>query len=142
MMKRLHALLLLIVVGGCAPLVPATVPAQLAHTPGPPVVITTETYHAEPFSARYPGGWQVVTSAAFSSPWVVFVAPGGDAVIGLAIDPEDANIMPPGDPAGVRRATRALFDGALTATVAATPEAWDAAQAAFAQVVESVALAD
>ena len=45
----LYYSLLCVVMGACAPLVPATTPPQLAHTPGAFVVVTDKTFDAGMF---------------------------------------------------------------------------------------------
>lgn len=97
MMNRLAPALALlsVVLVACGSIVPATEPAQLHYTPGPPVVISDATYTSESFSVGYPSDWTVVTSAAFSDTWVVFISPDETAAIVLAIDPDDTKITPP-----------------------------------------------
>jgi len=88
------ALMLLIGVTACGRIAPATPPAQLSHTPGPPVTIADGTYTSIAFTVDYPGGWRVVTSPAFSLPWTVFASPADDAVIVVAVDPDDTDVTP------------------------------------------------
>ncbi|GAB4522847.1 MAG: hypothetical protein OHK0046_35960 [Anaerolineae bacterium] len=130
----------LLLLAACGQVIPATVPAQLTHTPGPAVIITQDTVMSQHFRANYPPEWQVITSAAFSSPWVVFTAPEGGAVIVLALDAADTELRPPAamPEDALRRDARALLDGTVTAAVITTEAAWEEAQAAFALVVDSV----
>jgi hypothetical protein len=91
--------IILILATACGKLAPATVPAQLAQTPGPPVMISDGVYRSTAFEVAVPVDWEVVTSPAFSSPWVVFISPEEDAVIVVAVDEADTDVMPP-QPAG------------------------------------------
>lgn len=60
----------------CAPLVPATTPPQLEHTPGAFVVVTDSTFDGGNFIVDYPASWRVVKSsiAEADTIQVVFVA--------------------------------------------------------------------
>jgi hypothetical protein len=72
-MASLHivAVILLVTLAGC---VPATTPAQLAHTPEAPVTISDGVVDNGLFRARYPDGWEVVTGM---DGVMVFSAPDG-----------------------------------------------------------------
>jgi len=74
--------------------IPAEEPAQLAATPGPPVIVTYNTYTSQAFQTWYPPDWRVVSSAAFAEPWVVFANADDSAFIVVATNPDDIQIMP------------------------------------------------
>ena len=75
----LAALLLL---NACGPIVPATAPPQLQHTPGAFVTVTEARFDAGLFQVDYPKSWRVVKTsiAADRHLQVVFAAPQGSAV--------------------------------------------------------------
>ncbi|NWG18004.1 MAG: hypothetical protein HXY41_15370 [Chloroflexi bacterium] len=115
---------------------PAQTPPLLNFTPGPPAVITDETFANETFSVRYPTGWRVVTSAADAPPSVVFVAPDEQSTITLQTEP-------PGEPERdplFRLETRQLFlSGLRLYAVARVPvEKWAAFQPTFERLLASV----
>jgi hypothetical protein len=132
----------------CGPIVPARTPPQLAHTPGPAVIVTETEYRGELFQARYPPGWQVVTSAAFSDVWVIFISPDETAVIVLATDPEDAEITPPAAPERIRRVEETIElgngsghdpdDFEVIAVLVAPQETWEAHHVAFQRVLATI----
>jgi len=76
-MRQLIAYFCLLILAACAPLVPATTPPQLEHTPGAFVVVTDSIFDAGTFVVDYPSSWRVVKSsiAATETMQVVFVAP-------------------------------------------------------------------
>lgn len=94
-LKRFVAMYLLLLAAACGQLVPVETPPQLEYTPGPPVVVTRNTYDAGPFFVEYPVGWRVITPAAFSIPWVVFMTDDQTALVVLALDPDDTDVAPP-----------------------------------------------
>lgn len=96
-MKVWHVagLVLVLLLAGCGSLVPAQVPPQLTHTPGPPVIVTDNEVRTVAFRAQYPRGWQVVTGPAFADPWMIFLNPDQTALIVLALDPADTDVSPP-----------------------------------------------
>ncbi len=81
-----HSLCLLLLVVGCGPLVPATQPPQLAHTPGAFVVVDAETFDAGVFRVAYPQGWRIVKSSTATAPMTVVFASSRTA--------QDADDMP------------------------------------------------
>jgi hypothetical protein len=113
----------------CGKLAPATVPAQLANTPGPPVTITYNVYESTAFQLEYPSNWQTVVSPAFSLPWVVFSSPDGTALIVVAVDPDNTDVTPPvQSETDLRREQQIITfdDGTTVYTVVVAPEAtWD-----------------
>lgn len=66
----------------CAPLVPATVPPHIKHTPGASVVVTDKRFDAGIFRLEYPRAWSVVKTsmAAADHIHVYFLAPDGGYV--------------------------------------------------------------
>jgi len=81
-MSALRIIILSLVIGACAPIVPATTPPQLEHTPGAFVVITHETFDAGVFRVDYPQSWRVVKTSIASTPFiqVVFVTPNDSSI--------------------------------------------------------------
>ena len=74
--------LLTVLLSACAPIVPATAPPQLEHTPGAFAVVTDAFFDAGRFRVDYPKSWRVVKTsiAADDHLQVVFAAPDGGAV--------------------------------------------------------------
>jgi hypothetical protein len=132
-----------IVLSACATLAPANTPPHLDYTPGPPVVITDQTYDAGPFSVRYPRGWRVITAAAFSTPWVAFTTPDETALIVLALDAQDTEVTPANTPEDeLRRLDQDLMLNAnqpLYAALIAPQSEWDTYAPIFDRVTASVA---
>ena len=85
----------LAILAACGQLAPAVVPAQLSQTPGPPITVSNGVYHSTGFEVKMPVGWQIISSPAYSQPWVVFLSPEEDAVIVVAQDETDTNVVPP-----------------------------------------------
>ncbi len=81
-MSYLRIIFLSLVLGACAPIVPATTPPQLEHTPGAFVVVTDETFDAGTFRVDYPQSWRVVKTSIASTPLiqVVFVTPDESSI--------------------------------------------------------------
>lgn len=77
-----RVLALVLLLGACSPLAPATTPAQLQHTPGPYFTITESQFDAGRFRLAYPSTWRVVLLSPANAPLaqVVFVAPDQSAV--------------------------------------------------------------
>ena len=76
----------------CAPVIPATAPPQLAHTPGAWIVIADSRVDTGVFRFDYPRSWRIVreSAAASATIQIVAVAPDGGAVTlaqADAIDP-------------------------------------------------------
>jgi hypothetical protein len=142
MWHMLLCLLGILALAACGRLAPANVPAQLEHTPGPPVVIADGFYHSVAFSLRVPPRWQIVTSPASSPPWVVFISPDADAVIIVAVDEKDTlNVQPPHvEGEQVRRVEAIeLSDGsAVHAVLVAGAAVVDAYAEVYRRVVESI----
>ncbi len=55
-------------IAACTPLIPATTPPQLQHTPGAYVVIDERTLDAGIFQVTYPAGWHVVKNSIAAAP--------------------------------------------------------------------------
>lgn len=97
---------------GCMPIVPATQPPQLAHTPGAYVVVddTTSTYDAGVFRVAYPQGWRIVKTSIASTPdmAVVFVSPDEQSTLRLTTSPP--SVAPVVPDSHQRSATHTLHD--------------------------------
>ncbi len=127
----------------CGPIVPATVPAQLSQTAGPPVVITERTYTSIAFELTYPDGWRVISSPANAAPWVVLTSPDGQAVITIGVDAADTEVSPPGvdDAATPQHVAESVFfqDGtSITAAFSADSAVYDDLLPTFERVVQSL----
>lgn len=92
-------LLILLLVAACGRIAPATEPAQLSQTAGPPVTVTDRSVTTIAYTVDYPADWRVITSPAFAQPWTVFAHPEDRAVIVVAVDPDDTDV-PPSNPNG------------------------------------------
>lgn len=135
-LRRLCVFVSLCYAFGLAGCVPARTPPLLNFTPGPPAVITDETFSNSAFSVRYPTGWRVVTGAADAPPSVVFVAPDEESTITLQVEP-------PGEPERdplFRLETRllSLGDLRLYAVARAPVQEWAAFQPTFERLLASV----
>ena len=83
---------LLLLLSAC---VPAQVPPQLAHTPGPPITITEDTITTDVFTVRYPRGWRVVKlSIAGAPPWLAFISEDDTLRIEVRAEPFDDETAP------------------------------------------------
>ncbi len=122
--------------------VPATVPPQLDHTPGPAVRLSDQVYESDIFRVNYPPGWRVITSAATSDTAVILAAPAGDAL--LIVGPDLTEAPPPADYTGSLRSERsdiALGTGqTITVILNAAAENWATYRPLLDAVAESVAL--
>ena len=137
MRNTLLSVLILSIVAAC---VPATLPPQLAFTPGPGVRVTDRVYDLGHFAVTYPPQWTVVTSAAGDPVHVIFAAPAGDALIELG---EAVGTAPP--PAGyngpLQSETRSirLDDGvSVRAILNAPPDKWALYEPVFESVMQSM----
>ena len=74
-------MILLGVATACQSIVPASVPPQLSHTPGAPLVITENRIEAEWFSLAYPDGWRVVTNIAEEPLRLILISPDDELLI-------------------------------------------------------------
>jgi len=81
-MSYLRVIVLSFLLGACAPIVPATTPPQLKHTPGAVVVVTNKTVDAGVFQVDYPQSWRIVKTSIAATPFIqlVFVAPDDSAI--------------------------------------------------------------
>ena len=81
-MSIIRYIVLCLSIGACAPIVPATTPPQLEHTPGAFVVVTNDTFDAGIFRVDYPQSWRVVKTSIASTEWiqVVFVSPDESSI--------------------------------------------------------------
>lgn len=129
---------------GCGAVAPARTPAQLAHTPGAPVVLANQRYRGAAFTVDYPGGWTVITGAASAPPWVVFVSPDESAVIALSQGALDPLPQPPVvlEDAVLRTETRThlLASGEQVYAALIAPEAaWEATLRVFERMLATAA---
>ena len=66
----------------CTPLIPATTPPQLEHTPGAFITVDDDTFDAGIFRIDYPDGWRIVKTSVASAPLeVVFASPDDSMTI-------------------------------------------------------------
>ena len=81
-MIYLRYLILGLLLGACAPIIPATTPPQFQHTPGTFVIVTDNTFDAGVFRVNYPPSWRVVKTSIASTDLVqvVFVAPDKSSI--------------------------------------------------------------
>lgn len=141
-----HAMILFLFAlffAACGPIVPATVPAQLSQTGGPPVIVTDKTYTSIAFQVNYPDGWRVISSPANAAPWVVLTSPDELAVIAIGVDAADTNVPPPGadESAMIQQALETLIfpDGSdLTARFSADSSVYDELLPIFERVIQTV----
>lgn len=114
MNKAVLAAGLLVLLAGCGRLAPASVPPQLTHTPGPPVVVAGATITTTAFTVANPAGWRVITSASFVPVTVVLVRPDESALMVFSVEAGDVPPLPvPPEDGDVftERVTRTLPDG-------------------------------
>jgi hypothetical protein len=80
-------LIMLLLLWGCAPIVPATIPPQLDDTPEAVTFsIDGNRIYTSLFSVEYPPDWKVVKSNPASQPLsIVLVSPDSDMTITLAV---------------------------------------------------------
>jgi hypothetical protein len=118
--------------------VPARVPDQLGHTPGPAVIVTDRVFDAGIFRVRYPAGWRIVTGEALFPVAVIFVAPDAKTTIKLQVGAAD-NPSPPDAQfqTVVRRIS--LTDSTTITLIGSAPSGeWAAFMPIFEQVAASV----
>jgi hypothetical protein len=139
---KISLLCIMMLLSACAALAPTNTPPHLDYTPGPPVVITDQTYDAGPFSLRYPPGWRVITAAAFSTPWVVLITPDETALIVLALDEQDTEVVPANTAASdLRRLDQVLplsTGQSLYAVLIAPQSEWQTFMPIFDRVTTSI----
>jgi len=69
-------------IAACTPLIPATTPPQLEHTPGAFVSIDGDHFDAGFFRVDYPDGWRTVKTSVAAAPLeVVFASPDNSMTI-------------------------------------------------------------
>lgn len=137
-MYWIRLVVLLIVLAACVPVTP---PQQLAHTPGPGVVIAADTYQSVHFRATIPHGWRVVTSAADDPVSVIFAAPEIPALLmlgtGITAAPAPAGYD---GPLETDQQTVTLATGTrVTVILQAAPDVYAQAMHAYEQVLASLA---
>lgn len=93
--KCISFVLTLIVVSACRPLVPATVPPQLSHTPGEFIRIDDDRVYTDDFSVAYPNGWRVIKISTASEPVrFVFASPDDTMLITVSAVPFSDDATP------------------------------------------------
>jgi hypothetical protein len=136
--KRLTYALLVLLWGLLAACVPATVPANLDDTPGPPVIIAGGWYRGLVFSARYPDGWRIVTGEAQRPQSVIFVAP--DEVSTITLQLGDAPIT--GDTVRLAQQIRLSEDVTVSAALASPDVSWEALRPIYENTIASIRLTE
>jgi hypothetical protein len=69
-------------IAACTPLIPATTPPQLEHTPGAFVTVDDDRFDTGIFRVDYPDGWRIVKTSVASAPLeVVFASPDNSMTI-------------------------------------------------------------
>ena len=135
-LRRLAAVWLIISLGAC---VPAQVPPQLAHTPGPAVVVAAGEVRLGRFTAWLPPGWQVITSAASDTPSVIILAPDEDALMMLSEAITEAPAPAVSGPVTTLERQLSFGDNLhVTVTLNSAADAVTRYQPIFQQVLESV----
>lgn len=123
---------------GVAACVPATVPSQLAHTPGPGVTVNNGRYANSAFSLNYPEGWRVVSSAASAdTASVMLIAPEDAALIVIGEDAQTPT-LPHAESLRTESQVKAVNGRRITLILSAPAAEWTPYHAAFIQVVESL----
>ena len=129
---------LLLLLSSCGPIVPATAPAQLDHTPGPPIVVTDRTVRTRDYRLRYPSGWRVVTGEARLLPTVVLVAPDEVTTIRFVVGALPAQTTPEPDFKFIRRPVQLASDFTITVIGRAPADEWQQFLPIFEWVVLSL----
>jgi hypothetical protein len=125
---------------GCAPLVPATVPPQLAHTPGPFVTIGPDQLITPDYHLSYPLGWRVVKlNTAAQPPAFVIVSP--DDAVQIAIGLQAAEAIAPSEGTisiSITDEVRTLPSGPVHVRLVAPTERQAEAQAHLRRLLDSL----
>jgi hypothetical protein len=121
-------LLALVWLAACTPLIPATTPPQLEHTPGAFVTLDEDVFDGGVFTVTYPDGWRIVKTSVASAPLeVVFAAPDNTMTIRISTAVIEAESTP--EPALYERREHVVLSANLTVTV--TGQAPSAVQGRF-----------
>ena len=133
-------LLTLTFITACTPLVPATTPPQLQHTPGAFVSIDDEYFDAGMFRLNYPDGWRTVKLSVASAPLeVVFASPDDTMVIHVSEVPLPEREAPPNT---YTRSSVVIQDDITIYMQGEAPlDQRSVFDEIFAQVLESIAVA-
>jgi hypothetical protein len=127
--------------GLSAACVPATVPPQLAYTPGPPVRVMDGVVDLGAFQVEAPPGWRIVTSAASADPRVILVSPANTALI--VVGEAATNVPELSGAEGPLRTEQQILrlsdEAQVTAVLHAPAADWNAHQAVFQSVLNSLA---
>lgn len=80
-MRRALYICAMLTLAGCGALLPARPPAQLANTPGAPIIVSQGNIDAGVFRVDYPPAWRVVKlNEAGGGLHLAFIAPDGGSV--------------------------------------------------------------
>ena len=80
-MRRALFACALLMLAGCGALLPARPPAQLANTPGAPIIVSEGNIDAGVFRVDYPPAWRVVKlNEAGGGLHLSFIAPDGSSI--------------------------------------------------------------
>jgi hypothetical protein len=124
----------------CTPLIPATTPPQLEHTPGAFVGIDDDYFDAGFFRVDYPDGWRTVKTSVATAPLeVVFASP--DNSMTIRIVEGDAPFLEATPEAAIyeRWEQVELADSVMITVIGAAPlESQNEFDALFDSVVASV----
>jgi len=131
--------LLLLIFAACAPIVPATTPPQLQHTPGAPITISETRLDGGAFQVAYPAGWRVVKGNPAGEPLrATFVSPDETMLIFISVDSQ-ADFTPPDNHRAVSTQLIDLPDGGSVAIAgSAAPESWARFETLFEKVAASL----
>ncbi|MCS6835565.1 MAG: hypothetical protein NZ750_06060 [Anaerolineae bacterium] len=129
--------LILALLVGCGPLVPATVPPQLSHTPGTFVTISADQISTDAYRLSYPLGWRVVKLNTAAQPPAFVIASPDDAVQ-IAIGDQAAEALRPSEGTISLEAERVLPTGRLSVRLIAPPERQAEAEAHLRRLLDSL----
>ncbi|MEZ4671396.1 MAG: hypothetical protein R3E39_26130 [Anaerolineae bacterium] len=124
-----------LIASGC---IPARVPDNLSHTPGPPIVISNNWYQGVIFGARVPDGWRVITSEAASPQAVIFASPENEAVIRLTSGTLNAADVTSSTLRTVIDEIRLTDDRVIISALSAPDDQWNTFSKIYEQVRKSV----
>jgi len=129
--------LLLALLAGCAPLVPASVPPQLAHTPGAFVQVGQDAIITQGYRLAYPLGWRVVKLSEANQP-ASFVVVSPDEALQIAISPQPHAAITPSEGTIIQEETRTLPSGPLYVRLLAPLERQAEAEAHLSRLLNSL----
>lgn len=119
--------------------IPARTPENLRNTPGAPAVITDEEYTGTAFRVRYPAGWRVIKGAAIDRESVTFSGEECQLIYIYVSDMiTDAAALSDCDTVQMTTQSVRLGNHQINVMGAAPESIWDAFEAVFSRVVQSV----